>query len=507
MRSTPPCILKSVFCLLVMTVLSFPWHAHSQTTNVYQQTTEVGANVPVDMDEDGMHNWWELLYGLDPLDPSDAALDSDLDNLTNLTEFQYRTNPRARDTDGGGVWDDMEIKLNKNPLDPTDDYTPITNKPPPGEQFDPRGDADGDGLSDVRESQFGTNKNSVDTEGDGVNDYDELFKYLTNPLLADTDVDGVNDYDEIYKYFTDPNNRDSDFDGLLDSEEIFTYKTSPTFWDTDLGGMSDRDEILNGTNPRKRGDEFQFVWNIYFGLQPNSLFKTLEFNKIDIFQGMNLNLEAVKPAEAKRVTIRFNHKDFETEKDYIKLKLLSPEQPGLYTIDLKLYLETGQEVILTRFVEVKQRGRIISRADGTFNELYSNLDYFDSQPIEGAKIEVFIYSQLTDSLQLFSSDVFEIANPSYTDALGSYLLPLHPGEYLIKISKPGLGLKEILYSTDSYALYSQDIYLTYNYDEVVWGAIFVSTFLSVYLLINFLFILSNTLRHISRKGVRSRKAF
>src|SRR6185503_12468473 len=37
---------------------------------------------------------WENLYILDPLNPNDAALDSDGDGLTNLQEFQLGTNPR-----------------------------------------------------------------------------------------------------------------------------------------------------------------------------------------------------------------------------------------------------------------------------------------------------------------------------------------------------------------------------------------------------------------------------
>jgi len=37
---------------------------------------------------------WELAHGLNPNDPSDAALDSDGDGLTNLEEFRAGTNPQ-----------------------------------------------------------------------------------------------------------------------------------------------------------------------------------------------------------------------------------------------------------------------------------------------------------------------------------------------------------------------------------------------------------------------------
>jgi len=263
--------------------------------------------------------------------------------------------------------------------------------------------------------------------------------------------------------------------------------------------MSDRDEVVNGSNPLNQSDDFQFIWTIYYGNQPNNIYKILEFNKIDIYQGMSLTIEAVKPVEVKRVDVKFNGKGFETEKEYIKLKLLSPEEPGIYTIELILNLKIGKSVRMTRFVEVKQRGKVISKIDGTFNDLYDQIDYFDDQPVDGAKVEVYEYNEVFGELQLFQSDIFDIANPQYTDANGTYLLALHPGNYLIKISKPEFGTKEILYSTDRYSIYSQDIYLNYDYDLIVWGGIFLVTFLSVWLVINFLnyiqFLLSSFLEH------------
>ena len=48
-----------------------------------------------DLDGDGMPNGWEIRYGLDPRDPSDAALDSDGDGLTNLREYRLGRSPRA----------------------------------------------------------------------------------------------------------------------------------------------------------------------------------------------------------------------------------------------------------------------------------------------------------------------------------------------------------------------------------------------------------------------------
>ena len=47
-----------------------------------------------DADADGIPDEWENQYGLDPSDPTDAALDSDHDGSTNLQEYLAGTNPR-----------------------------------------------------------------------------------------------------------------------------------------------------------------------------------------------------------------------------------------------------------------------------------------------------------------------------------------------------------------------------------------------------------------------------
>lgn len=46
---------------------------------------------------------------------------------------------------------------------------------------------------------------TLDTDGDGISDYDEIFIYGTSPYLEDTDGDDISDYDEIFIHSTDPN--------------------------------------------------------------------------------------------------------------------------------------------------------------------------------------------------------------------------------------------------------------------------------------------------------------
>ena len=70
-----------------------------------------------DTDGDGLPDGWEVAHGLNPLDPTDAALDSDYDGLSNLEEYRLGTDPRKADTDGDGVPDGLEVNyLHTDPL-------------------------------------------------------------------------------------------------------------------------------------------------------------------------------------------------------------------------------------------------------------------------------------------------------------------------------------------------------------------------------------------------------
>ncbi|MBX3001942.1 MAG: hypothetical protein KF893_25685, partial [Caldilineaceae bacterium] len=139
-------------------------------------------------------------------------------------------------------------------------------------------DFDGDGLLSPAVGGNDPDDRSWDTDGDGLSDLFETQKG-TLPGAADSDQDGLSDRMEQL-IGTDPLRRDSDGDGLLDGEEVFhqdvngnraggwefvydivdgvaqsTWVTSdPLSGNTDRDTFSDYQERLYGLNPRAISD-------------------------------------------------------------------------------------------------------------------------------------------------------------------------------------------------------------------------------------------------------------
>ncbi len=72
-----------------------------------------------DTDQDGMPDAWEIENDLD-IDRDDSNFDYDFDELVNIDEYLFGTDPWNEDTDGDRFNDGFEVAKGTDPADPTD---------------------------------------------------------------------------------------------------------------------------------------------------------------------------------------------------------------------------------------------------------------------------------------------------------------------------------------------------------------------------------------------------
>ena len=254
-----------------------------------------------DTDNDGMSDGWEVFWGFQPLNSSDATDDPDNDSLINLYEFDNSrvegfddnvysidnitgSNPLLRDTDADLISDGEECVFGE------DGYVTDPSNP----------DSDGDGMPDGWEmlhglDPFDPSDGELDSDNDGW-DFDrngtiEQWEKFTN-------------YEE-YLNGTDPNNNDTDGDGMFDGWEGY-YGLNPRSaedrdWDSDGDGYdSDKDgelspdekftnyeEYLMDTNPVRAdtdGDNCTDGWEIYWN-ENKPVNETRTLNPLDALDG------------------------------------------------------------------------------------------------------------------------------------------------------------------------------------------------------------------------------
>ena len=95
-------------------------------------------------------------------------------------------------------------------------------------------DTDGDGVLDGEERRVQSDPRRADTDGDGLTDYEELYVYASVPNSVDSDGDSRG-----------PNGTAIPRPTLFDGEEV-RRQSSPILVDTDADGIGDYDEIVGG---------------------------------------------------------------------------------------------------------------------------------------------------------------------------------------------------------------------------------------------------------------------
>jgi len=272
---------------------------------------------PYDNDTDDDY----LLDGLEVLNYSTDPLNNDTDGdglLDGLEVLNYSTDPLNNDTDGDGLHDGFEVTVSHtDPLtydndtdsdtwywfDDCNDTNPLIH-PAMNESLNGidencnelidegfnETDSDLDRLVDWAEYHvYGTGINVADTDGDGLNDGDEVIDWGSNPLSYDNDTDGDGwywfiDCDDESAYLNpgmeesldgldndcddlvdeDFYGHDSDQDGLFDLDEFNLIGTDPFHNDTDRDGLTDGEELLythtDPLSPDLDEDEDGFRW-------------------------------------------------------------------------------------------------------------------------------------------------------------------------------------------------------------------------------------------------------
>ena len=113
-------------------------------------------------------------------------------------------------------------------------------------------DIDGDFIDEITEDFYGINPNNIDTDSDGLTDWEELIYYYTDPNNSDSDSDGLTDGEEVNTYGTDPNDTDTDNDDMPDEWEVdnaLDPLVDDADDDEDSDGLDNYGEYLEGTDP------------------------------------------------------------------------------------------------------------------------------------------------------------------------------------------------------------------------------------------------------------------
>ena len=211
----------------------------------------------------------------------DLRLDGDFDedDLLDILELRLGTSVFADDTDGDGLSDLYEFENLFPHTLPTDEDTDADGV------YDGDEDLDGDLIVNADERDWGTDPLLLDTDGDGLDDNQEIGNPSLNPLDPDTDGDGLPDGSEL-RLGTNPMNHDTDNDGIPDGEDThFQILENPN-----LGVMV----------------ELEGVGDHSLSFRAHSLVSVAGFKDVPGLIGEFVDLTTDLPLSSARVYLEFN---------------------------------------------------------------------------------------------------------------------------------------------------------------------------------------------------------
>jgi len=212
-------------------------------------------------------------------------------------------------------------------------------------------DTDHDGLTDLKEEDVGTNPRIVDTDGDTLNDYQEVSNLKTNPLARNTDDDRYDDAED-----DEPTSVNSarltiraeeteasvdDIVELIDNFKSFDY------WFDKLSTMDTRTEVVTITNngdDYTKGFSFDIVTYVVFTEKEMKNFKCEE-------------IRSHKPVKAK--TQHFSFTD-----------TIEPSQSLSKTLDIEVLMVVPETITPQNCV-----GKIVCPCGKKVTQAFDNLSY------------------------------------------------------------------------------------------------------------------------------------
>ncbi|CAN7205354.1 S8 family serine peptidase [Paenibacillus sp. LjRoot153] len=258
---------------------------------------------------------------------------------------------------------------------------------------DPNADPDGDGLTNGEEKLYGTSNQEIDSDHDGISDYEEVKIHNTNPTDVDTDKDHLFDGIEINELHTNPIASDENKNGVPDGDEDRTFPIKEnefgiTGYVTGKGAVNRKYGIFK--NPfiildymlavtkvyiQSSDDSLTFHLNIPISIDAKSKIKDPELYKFNSEQGSLLPVDKNISKKAKSIEVDLvgeamlvvaSKSEFDkTEKSKVQkslkkqnLKTAKPEGK-LYVTNIPGLTLDAKELMKSRSRKDKQTGETV----------------------------------------------------------------------------------------------------------------------------------------------------